>query len=165
MPRKKWLLQWIKKVFAHHAKQRYLTTQRAYDQTNEFIGFLGVETLYFNYVWSLICTTTPINNQKPTFDNQKSICTVLISHKRNVIFCHFCDLHSNSVADLPIGALGTCLERQICRGGIGRQIFNKFSEKIFFQKKIFQKNFFNFFFTKIMYIQQRIIEEVRRKTA
>ena len=64
-------VQWIKKVFAHHAKQRYLTTQRAYDQTNEFIGFVGVENLYFNYVWSLICTTTPINNQKPTFDNQK----------------------------------------------------------------------------------------------
>ena len=48
-----------------------------------------------------------------------------------------------------MGALGTCLERQICRGGIGRQIFNKFLQKKIqkkiYQKKFFQKNFFKFF--------------------
>ena len=54
------------------------------------------------------------------------------------------------VTDFPVGALGTCLERQICRGGIGRQFFNKFLQINFFflKKKIFKK----IFFTKIMYI-------------
>ena len=82
-------IQWIKKVFAHHTKQRYLITQRVYDRTHEFIEFLAIENLYFDYVWSLICTTTPVNNENPTFGNQKSICTqhaMLISHKRIVIF-------------------------------------------------------------------------------
>ena len=30
-------IQWIKKVFAHHTKQRYLITKRVYDRTHEFI--------------------------------------------------------------------------------------------------------------------------------
>ena len=73
-------------------------------------------------------------------------------------------IKSVPVADFPIGALGTCLERQICRGGIRRQIFNKFLQKKFFKKNFSKKLFFNYLFTKNMYIQQRIIEEVRRKT-
>ena len=40
------------------------------------LDFSVLKTYYVNYVWSLICTTTPINNQKPTFENQKSICTL-----------------------------------------------------------------------------------------
>ena len=61
------------------------------------------------------------------------------------------------MADFPIGALGTCLERQICRGGIGRQIFNKLLQKkiknnkqVFHNSENLLKNFFlnlsNFFF-------------------
>jgi len=38
-------IQWIKKVFAHHTKQRYLITQRVHDQTNKFIEFHAIENI------------------------------------------------------------------------------------------------------------------------
>ena len=59
--------------YNYSGSKKYLHTMQNSDISQRKERTTKQISLYFNYVWSLICTTTPINNQNPTFDNQNSI--------------------------------------------------------------------------------------------